>query len=139
MSSSHSLSLSSTSAPARQSVDRSGFFAYHGIWSPGVRLFRSLQFASKAVIISLAFVVPLLGLLGWQLKSGADDAMLSRMNATRQHVEVAHGAEVGHAQVPRASSADRHSNRRAACWRHALQPTVAWSCTPSSPSSTARM
>ena len=99
MSSSQSISLNSTEAPAGQSIDRSGFFAYHGLWAPGVRLFRNLQFASKAVIISLAFVVPLLGLLAWQLKSGADEAMLSRMNATRQHVEVAHGVlKWAHAQ-----------------------------------------
>jgi hypothetical protein len=31
-----------------------------------VRLFRTLRFTAKAVIISLAFVLPLLGLLGWQ-------------------------------------------------------------------------
>ena len=88
-----------TTAETRAAADRSGFFAHHGVWAPGVRLFRNLQFASKAVIISLAFVLPLLGLLGWQLKTGADEAMQSRMNATRQHVEVAHGVlKWAHAQ-----------------------------------------
>lgn len=36
-----------------------GFFQYHGIWAPGVRLFRSLGFRAKALIISGAFLVPL--------------------------------------------------------------------------------
>lgn len=72
--------------------DRSGgFFAHHGIWAPGVRLFRRLTFAAKAMIISLAFTVPLVWLLGWELYSRAEDALHARMDATRQHVEVAHG------------------------------------------------
>lgn len=41
-----------------------GFFAYHGVWAPGVRLFRRLPFSTKALIISLAFTLPLLGVLG---------------------------------------------------------------------------
>ena len=68
-----------------------GFFAHHGFWAPGVRLFRALSFATKAVIISLVFVLPFLGLLGWQLMADAELAMQDRMDATRQHVEVAHG------------------------------------------------
>jgi methyl-accepting chemotaxis protein len=68
-----------------------GFFAHHGIWAPGVRLFRKLRFTSKALIISLAFLLPLLGLLGWQLKLQSDRTMQTRMDATRQHVEIAHG------------------------------------------------
>jgi methyl-accepting chemotaxis protein len=44
-----------------------GFFAHHGIWAPGVRLFRSLRFAAKALIISLAFVVPLVCWAGTEL------------------------------------------------------------------------
>jgi methyl-accepting chemotaxis protein len=68
-----------------------GFFAHHGIWSPGVRLFRRLNFAAKALIVSLMFVVPLLSLLGHMLWSAGEQATQSRMDATRQHVEVAHG------------------------------------------------
>ena len=80
------------SARAVDTRDRNGsFFAHHGIWAPGVRLFRSLTFAAKAMIISLAFTVPLVSLLGWELHSRAEDAMHARMDATRQHVEVAHG------------------------------------------------
>ena len=52
-----------------------GFFAYHGAWAPGVRLFRKLRFASKALIISLAFLLPLLALLSWQLEEHAEKAM----------------------------------------------------------------
>jgi methyl-accepting chemotaxis protein len=72
----------------------SGFFAYHGIWAPGVRLFRTLGFSTKASIISLAFVVPFLGLILWQLDNQATDALLAREDATRQHVEVAYGVLV---------------------------------------------
>jgi methyl-accepting chemotaxis protein len=68
-----------------------GFFAHHGIWAPGVRLFRSLNFAAKALIISLVFVVPLVTLIGTELWKQGRQAMQSRMDATRQHVEVAHG------------------------------------------------
>jgi methyl-accepting chemotaxis protein len=68
-----------------------GFFAHHGVWAPGVRLFRSLHFAAKAVILSLAFLVPLVGLLGWLLNSMQTEAMAARQDSVRQHVEVAHG------------------------------------------------
>jgi methyl-accepting chemotaxis protein len=77
---------------AGQGADQdSGFFEHHGIWAPGVRLFRRLHFASKALIISLAFTVPLLGLLAWQLKAQSESEMQARMTATRQHVEIAYG------------------------------------------------
>jgi methyl-accepting chemotaxis protein len=71
-----------------------GFFAHHGVWAPGVRLFRQLRFATKALIISLAFMLPMLLLVGWGLKTQADDALRSRQDATRQHVEVARGVIV---------------------------------------------
>ena len=69
----------------------SGFFSRHGVWAPGVRVFRNFRFASKAVIISLVFMVPLLALLGWQMKINAEDALQARRDATRNHVEVAVG------------------------------------------------
>jgi len=68
-----------------------GFFAHHGFWAPGVRLFRRLRFSAKALIISLAFVLPLLGVLGWEQVSAYRASVQSRLDATRQHVEVAHG------------------------------------------------
>ena len=43
-----------------------GFFEHHGIWAPGVRTFRRLTFQTKAVIASVAFLVPI-GLLGSSL------------------------------------------------------------------------
>ena len=83
------------SAPAHRSFedDRhdAGFFAYHGVWAPGVRLFRSLHFASKAFIISLAFIVPMLALLVWLLTTQTAEAMQARMSSTRQLVDVARG------------------------------------------------
>jgi methyl-accepting chemotaxis protein len=78
-------------ARSMQPASDGGFFAHHGIWAPGVRLFRKLAFTAKATIISLAFIVPLLGLLAWQIKTQNEQAMQSRMDATRQHVEIAHG------------------------------------------------
>lgn len=68
-----------------------GFFAYHGIWAPGVRLFRQLRFHAKATIIALSFTLPLLGALGWVLASGYHDILQARLDGTRQHVEIAHG------------------------------------------------
>ncbi len=86
------LASGAAAAPsARPAGADSGFFAYHGIWAPGVRLFRALRFSAKAVIISLAFVVPLLGLIGWQLMHQADESLKARQDSTRQHVEIAHG------------------------------------------------
>jgi methyl-accepting chemotaxis protein len=35
------------------------FFRHHGLWAPGVRLFRQLGFSAKAAIITAAFLVPL--------------------------------------------------------------------------------
>jgi methyl-accepting chemotaxis protein len=40
------------------------FFRYHGVWAPGVRLFRAIGFRSKAWIIATTFLMPL-GVLGW--------------------------------------------------------------------------
>jgi methyl-accepting chemotaxis protein len=39
---------------------RGGFFAHHGLWAPGVRLFRRLSFGAKASLVSFCFMVPLL-------------------------------------------------------------------------------
>ncbi|HET9642079.1 MAG TPA: methyl-accepting chemotaxis protein [Burkholderiaceae bacterium] len=41
-------------------ADRDGFFVHHGFWAPGVRLFRQLSFRSKALLISVMFLIPLL-------------------------------------------------------------------------------
>jgi methyl-accepting chemotaxis protein len=39
------------------------FFRHHGAWAPGVRLFRRINFTTKAVLISLAFLLPMLFLV----------------------------------------------------------------------------
>ena len=54
-------------APESKDVPTSAFSA-HGIWAPGVRLMRSLQFVSKAVLICLMFLIPL-GWTTWSLYS----------------------------------------------------------------------
>jgi methyl-accepting chemotaxis protein len=67
-----------------------GFFSHHGFWAPGVRLFRSLRFGAKAMIISAAFLVPLLGLVAWLIQDEAETRLQERQAALRQHVEIAH-------------------------------------------------
>ena len=37
----------------------SEFFRYHGIWAPGVRLFRNIGFRAKAWVIAVTFLVPM--------------------------------------------------------------------------------
>ncbi|MFO1220171.1 MAG: methyl-accepting chemotaxis protein [Burkholderiaceae bacterium] len=80
---------------ASSSAGPTGFFAYHGVWAPGVRLFRHLRFATKALLISLAFMVPMVGLVWWLVSSGFDQNRQNRMDATRQHVEIARGVIEG--------------------------------------------
>ncbi len=84
------MTVPSLSGPGYRSGD-SGFFEHHGIWAPGVRAFRLLRFNAKAAIISLAFMVPMLVLVGWLLQAHYQQAMQARMDATRQHVEIGHG------------------------------------------------
>ncbi len=79
-----------TSAAAPLPPSR-GFFAHHGLWAPGVRLFRQLRFAAKALIITVAFALPTSALLAWLLVSHHEATVQARMDATRQHVEIGHG------------------------------------------------
>ncbi len=67
-----------------------GFFSHHGILALGVRLFRNLQFGTKALLISLAFTVPTLALVGWLLVDESTKSHQHRRDALRQHVEIAH-------------------------------------------------
>jgi len=84
-------SASPASAVAPPSAaPNNGFFAHHGIWAPGVRLFRRLGFSAKAAIISLAFMSPMLGLLGWTLHNQAEQTMQARRDALRQQLQIAH-------------------------------------------------
>jgi methyl-accepting chemotaxis protein len=52
----------SASAPAASGL--SEFFRYHGLWAPGVRLFRAIGFRAKATVISAVFLLPI-GLLSY--------------------------------------------------------------------------
>jgi methyl-accepting chemotaxis protein len=80
--------------------DTRGFFGYHGIWSPGVRLFRQLRFSAKALIISLAFTLPLVAALVWQILAGYQQAVQLRLEAAQHEVETAHGLVAwAHAQA----------------------------------------
>ncbi|MBK6616189.1 methyl-accepting chemotaxis protein [Ottowia sp.] len=84
-----------TKRDQRYALDtRRGFFAFHGVWAPGVRLFRTLNFASKAMIISIAFVLPMVALLAWLLTTTAKDSWGARVDALKAHVDVAHGIVV---------------------------------------------
>jgi len=67
-----------------------GFFAHHGAWAPGVRLFRRFGFRFKASIISLCFVLPLLVAAGaWFL--GAQESLRF---STKEREGVAFAREV---------------------------------------------
>jgi methyl-accepting chemotaxis protein len=47
----------------------SEFFRYHGLWSPGVRLFRAIGFRAKALVISAVFLLPI-GVLSYNYFTG---------------------------------------------------------------------
>ena len=90
--SANTLPMYTTAVTHQRPAERTeGFFAYHGIWAPGVRLFRQIRFSAKALIISLMFTLPLLGVMVWQEMSAYENSMEGRRDATRQHVEVAQG------------------------------------------------
>jgi methyl-accepting chemotaxis protein len=67
------MSLNRAGFPTPQKRDQSlliEFFRHHGVWAPGVKLFRRLQFKSKAAIISAVFLLPLVlvSVALWQAK-----------------------------------------------------------------------
>ncbi len=43
----------------RDAVNFTEFFRYHGLWAPGVRLFRRLRFLGKAAVIFAVFLLVL--------------------------------------------------------------------------------
>ena len=53
----------SSSPSARADRISGGFFSFHGPWAPGVRLFRKLRFGTKALLVSVGFLIPLALLL----------------------------------------------------------------------------
>jgi len=53
-------------ASSRKPADFGGiveYFSHQGVWSPGVKLFRTLQFRTKALLVSVAFLAPLFALM----------------------------------------------------------------------------
>ena len=53
------LPIPDSARPAGMAAVSAGYFAYHGVWAPGVRLFRALQFRSKALIVTTMFLLPI--------------------------------------------------------------------------------
>jgi methyl-accepting chemotaxis protein len=68
----------------------SGFFKHHGLWAPGVRLFRRIGFRSKAMVISAFFVVPILVLS----LSYFGDKATSIEFSSKERVGIAYGQEI---------------------------------------------
>ena len=74
---------------SRESI-RPGFFSHHGVWAPGVRLFRKLAFRSKAVLISVLFLIPIAVLSTVYLRQVAGSLLLSE----REETGIAYAKEV---------------------------------------------
>ena len=87
------MSIAQPAHAATESPTASGFGAaeHLGVWGPGVRLLRRMHFKAKALLVSLALVLPLVALVGWMFKGQVDQALQQRREATRQVVEVAAG------------------------------------------------
>lgn len=74
---------STTDHVATAAADRrEGFFAHHGMWAPGVRLFRLLSFRSKAILISGLFLIPLFLLGAVYLRQVSDHLALTEREQT---------------------------------------------------------
>jgi len=67
-----------------------GFFAHHGVWAPGVRVFRRLTFRSKAILISIVFLVPI---VAQSIQYGRQSTALLRSNENAQ-IGLAYALEV---------------------------------------------
>jgi methyl-accepting chemotaxis protein len=55
-----------------------GFFHHHGPWAPGIRLFRTLRFRTKALLISAALLIPAIVMGSAYLASVHDQVQFSR-------------------------------------------------------------
>ncbi len=62
-----------------------------GFFGPGVWLFARAGFLSKAMLMGVVLVIPLLALIVWQLTARYNDAWDARMVATAHHVELVQG------------------------------------------------
>jgi methyl-accepting chemotaxis protein len=66
------------------------FFRYHGVWAPGIRLFRQLDFRAKALLISAAFAVPI-GVLAWSYYT---DKAAAIEFSSKERVGIVYGREL---------------------------------------------
>ena len=67
------ISLPAASA-AEPTAGRADFFRYHGVWAPGVRLFRRIGFVAKAWLIAVMFALPIV-VLAWNYYGDKADAI----------------------------------------------------------------
>ncbi len=80
------------------SSGRHEFFRHHGVWAPGVRLFRRLHFLGKAALICTVFVLVLAQLAWLFLRATQDDIASSRrelvgLTVARELMPVFHQAQ----------------------------------------------
>ena len=62
-----------------------------GLLGLGGAVFAQLGFTGRAWLLAISLLVPLLGLLGWQLAGQYDQQYQSRRTAVKEHVETAAG------------------------------------------------
>jgi methyl-accepting chemotaxis protein len=92
------------------------FFRHHGIWAPGVRLHRRLDFRAKAAIVASVFVLPSLLLAGLQLRQ-----------AWQEHADLRRCAQLLHWAQKGGELADAVGHQRLLLYRSSVQagPAVA--------------
>jgi methyl-accepting chemotaxis protein len=95
------------------SSDRDGFFRHHGLWAPGIRLFRRLGFNAKAGVITLTFLLPIT-VLGWNYF--ASQAELIAFSAKEQdgsaYIHEAYALLPLLTQARRADGAEAHGDAK---------------------------
>ena len=100
------------------------FFRYHGVWAPGVRLFRHLRFSGKAMVLTAVFLLPIIWLSLQSFTRWQDEALqlaaqrtgaqlLASLSLVEQAMLVCEEtARVQSTQTPLAAAAPDHA---AAC------------------------
>jgi methyl-accepting chemotaxis protein len=56
-----------------------GYFGYHGLLAPGVKLFRSINFPLKSALIIAALLIPMVGLLVTLYAKDSEDISVARL------------------------------------------------------------
>ncbi len=106
------LSVSAPNVTRQDAGGMSEFFRYHGMWSPGVRLFRQVGFGAKALIITAVFAIPII-LLAWSYYT--DKATVVGFSA-KERVGIVYGREVSaliHQLQARRSASSLHAAGKA--------------------------